>query len=60
VKDQQGPAPRALTGILRRHGLIAEQAFAQASPWQRFEHPEPNALWQIDFKDYCATPADLC
>jgi transposase InsO family protein len=54
------PAPSTVTSILHRHGLISEQASAQASPWQRFEHPEPNALWQIDFKGYFATPAGLC
>lgn len=54
------PAPSTITGILHRHGLISEQASAQATPWHRFEHPEPNMLWQIDFKGYFATPAGLC
>ena len=54
------PAPSTVTAILHRHGLITEQASAQARPWQRFEHPEPNALWQIDFKGYFDTPAGLC
>jgi len=42
------PAPSTITQILRRHGE------AMSAPgqklWKRFEHGEPNALWQMDFK----------
>jgi transposase InsO family protein len=41
---------------LPRHGLITQAAIVAAMAWQPFGHAEPNALWQIDFKDY-ATPA---
>jgi len=44
------PAPATITEILRRHGLIDEQASRQRQHWQRFEHEHPNALWQMDFK----------
>jgi transposase InsO family protein len=44
------PAISTITEILRRHGLIAPEATAAATHWQRFEHPEPNDLWQMDFK----------
>ena len=54
------PAPSTVTSILHRHGLISEQASAQTTAWQRFEHPQPNELWQIDFKGYFPTPAGLC
>jgi len=54
------PAPSTVTSILHRHHLISEQASAQATPWQRFEHPEPNMLWQIDFKGYFETLAGRC
>lgn len=54
------PAPSTVTGILHRHGLINAVASAQATAWRRFEHAEPNALWQIDFKGYFPTPAGLC
>jgi transposase InsO family protein len=44
------PAPATITEILRRHGLIDEQASRQRQHWQRFEHEYPNSLWQMDFK----------
>lgn len=54
------PAPSTITDILRRNGLITEQASAAAQHWQRFEHELPNALWQIDFKGAIGTPAGPC
>ena len=56
----QSVAPSTVTAILNRHGLISAQASAAATPWQRFEHEQPNALWQIDFKGYVDTPAGRC
>lgn len=48
---QQGhadvPAPSTITDILHRHGLVTPRP--PAPDWQRFEHPAPNALWQLDF-----------
>ena len=54
------PAPSTVTGILHRHGLITDEASDRTTAWQRFEHPEPNALWQIDFKGHFDTPAGRC
>ncbi|MDR6387405.1 IS481 family transposase [Paraburkholderia caribensis] len=48
--ETQIPAPATITEILRRHGLIDEQASRQRRHWQRFEHEYPNSLWQMDFK----------
>lgn len=53
-------APSTVTSILHRHGLITEEAKAAATAWQRFEHAEPNQLWQLDFKGYFDTPAARC
>ena len=53
-------APSTVTSILHRHGLITPQASYAAQPWQRFEHPDPNALWQMDFKGYFPTPQGNC
>jgi transposase InsO family protein len=53
-------APSTITAILHRHGLITQTATDAATSWQRFEHAEPNALWQIDFKGYVTTPAGPC
>ena len=54
------PPPSTVTSILHRHGLINPAASAAATPWQRFEHDLPNALWQIDFKGHFETPAGRC
>ena len=45
-------APSTVTNILHRHGRISAEASEMATPWQRFEHPYPNALWQMDFKGH--------
>ena len=45
-------APSTVTNILHRHGRISAEASEAATPWQRFEHPYPNALWQMDFKGH--------
>ena len=43
------PHPSTITAILHRHGLIdPEQTLTRLAP-HRFEHPAPNALWQLDF-----------
>jgi transposase InsO family protein len=54
------PAPSTVTSILHRHGLITLEASLAAQPWQRFEHEQPNALWQIDFKGDFATASARC
>jgi len=54
------PAPSTITDILHRHGLIESAASEAATAWQRFEHAQPNNLWQIDFKGYFDTGAGPC
>ena len=44
------PACSTITAILHRHGLIGAEDRAGRQDWQRFEHPSPNSLWQMDFK----------
>lgn len=56
----QVPPPSTITSILHRHGLISAAATEAATPWQRFEHAHPNALWQIDFKGHFETAAGRC
>ena len=41
------PAPSTITTILRRHGLLAP--VPPPRDFVRFEHAEPNAVWQMDF-----------
>jgi len=45
--------------ILQRHQLIAPRSPEQM-PWIRFEHEQPNALGQVDFKDYSDTLEGRC
>lgn len=54
------PAVSTVHAVLRRHGLITPEASEAAVPWQRFEHPVPNALWQMDFKGHVAMPQGRC
>ena len=45
------PAASTITAILRRHeALDPAQGAGQPRAFQQFEHPYPNALWQMDFK----------
>ncbi|HZY85413.1 MAG TPA: IS481 family transposase [Gemmataceae bacterium] len=46
------PAPSTITAILRRHGCLDSPRAGQPRAWQRFEHPAPNDLWQMDFKGH--------
>lgn len=46
----QIPAASTITEILRRHRLLDPHHPSAQGPWQRFEHPRPNDLWQMDFK----------
>jgi transposase InsO family protein len=54
------PAVSTITAILRRHGRLSPAASQAAGPWNRFEHPEPNALWQMDFKGHVAMTTGRC
>lgn len=48
------PATSTVHAILRRAGLVCPEESAKHQPFQRFEHPEPNDLWQMDFKGHFA------
>lgn len=52
-------APSTATSILHRHDLIAPRRPEQQA-WQRFEHEQPNALWQADFKGHFPTLQGRC
>jgi transposase InsO family protein len=61
VRDrQQCVAPSTVTEILHRHGLIDAKASEAATAWHRFEHEQPNHLWQMDFKGHFAVGAQRC
>ena len=54
------PSPSTITAILRRHGRIDPSEGAKHRAWQRFERPEPNQLWQMDFKGHFALTDGRC
>ncbi|MGH7209076.1 MAG: IS481 family transposase [Nitrospiraceae bacterium] len=54
------PAASTVTAILRRAGRLNPADAAKHTPWQRFEQPVPNALWQMDFKGHVALAAGRC
>ena len=46
----QIPSPSTITEILRRHGVLHPADQPAIKNYIRFEHPNPNDLWQMDFK----------
>ena len=61
TREHQGvPSPSTVTAILHRHGRIDPAQSVEHTPWQRFEHEEPNQLWQMDFKGHFAVGEGRC
>ena len=60
LKHTGVPYPSTVNSILRRHGRIDSVASAQHQPWQRFEHPAPNDLWQMDFNGWFPAGSARC
>jgi len=54
------PAVSTITEILRRHGRLDGRESEKRGPFQRFERPEANDLWQVDYKGHFATSAGRC
>ncbi len=54
LKRRGLPAPAAstVTQILRRAGVELGAFGGGADAFIRFEHPQPNDLWQMDFKGH--------
>ena len=44
------PAVSTITQIIKRYGYISKEASLKRLAFTRFEHAEPNELWQMDFK----------
>lgn len=51
-EGHQSPAVSTVHAILRRHGRVGPPVGHPGQPYQRFEKPEPNLLWQMDFKGH--------
>ena len=54
------PPRTTIHNILKRHGRVTPEESIKHTPWQRFEHPAPNDLWQMDFKGWFMAGADRC
>jgi len=46
------PVQSTVCEILKRNGCISHEDSQAAKPFQRFEHDQPNDLWQMDFKGH--------
>jgi transposase InsO family protein len=54
------PSASTVHQILLRHGRVDPKESLKHRPFQRFEHPAPNLLWQMDFKGHFATNTARC
>jgi transposase InsO family protein len=54
------PSASTITEVLRRHGKLDGPRAGRARDYVRFEHPEPNDLWQMDFKGHFALGEGRC
>lgn len=59
LPSEVAPAVSTVGAILKRQGLI-EAAAAQHRAMVRFEHAQPNDLWQMDFKGHFAIDSGRC
>ncbi len=60
ISHDSAPAVSTIHGILKRNGCINPDLAAKHTAWNRFEAPEPNALWQMDFKGHFQTDTGAC
>ena len=56
----QLPTEKTIDRILKRHGLITAEESEKHTAWKRFEHENPNDLWQMDFKGYFLAGSERC
>jgi transposase InsO family protein len=54
------PAASTISNILKRAGYIDPQESIKHKPWQRFEAPAANDLWQMDFKGHFPIANERC
>jgi len=54
------PSATTIGNILKRNGVITDDASQKATPYKRFEHPNPNDLWQMDFKGWFNMDRQRC
>lgn len=55
------PCARTVNNILKRNGLITQEASLASKPFKRFERDHNNELWQADFKgDFKMANGERC
>lgn len=54
------PSTSTITAILKRYGYISPETKLTKKTCQRFEYPNPNDLWQMDFKGEFKTAKGIC
>ena len=54
------PVCSTITSVFHRHNLTNPDKPHGRRDWQRFEHPAPNSLWQMDFKGAVKTLSGDC
>jgi len=54
------PSATTIGNILKRNGVITDEASSKATSFIRFEHPNPNDLWQMDFKGWFNMDRQRC
>jgi transposase InsO family protein len=54
------PNPSTITRILHRHYKIQEDQSIKHTSFKRFEHQQPNDLWQMDFKGHFPIGTERC
>lgn len=54
------PGKSSVNRILDRNGLLRPQEEMRTEKWQRFEHENPNDLWQMDFKGHFKIEKGRC
>lgn len=48
--DSSVPSVTTVHRILKQAGLVSNKKSSAGTTWNRFEYPNPNDLWQMDFK----------
>lgn len=54
------PAASTVAAVLRRNNRRVFVPVSEQKAYQRFNHPEPNMLWQMDFKGHFAMRHGRC
>jgi transposase InsO family protein len=57
--EKNMPAASTITNILQRYNLISKKDTPEKA-YERFEHVQPNDLWQVDFKGHFAMHRSRC